>query len=201
MHGTVSVQPDRYSPEIPIDKNAPLAVGTIVRTESASDASIALLPNALIRLTENTKLEILALSVAKSGNETEDPMQDRFAQAKLWRGAIFVSHRRWGSARAELRITTSQGEVMTGVSAICKLEGGNHHARLTTVSGQILFRPGEKGKAEQIPQGNVAEWNSGARSLAPAATDRLGQEDSQQALEADQELRALVVEKRNVLPR
>lgn len=201
MHGTVSVQSDRYSPEIPLDKSATLAVGAIVRTENASDASIALLPNALVRLTENTKLEILSLSLAKDGNETEDPMLDRFAHVKLWRGAIFLSHQRWGTARAEFRITTSQGEATTGALAIGKLEAGNHHVRLTSVSGQILFLPREGKKAEQIPPGNVAEWNSGAPSLVSAATDRLGQEDSQLALEVDQGLRALVVQRRNVLPR
>ena len=201
MHGTVSVQSDRNSPEIPLDGNATLAVGAIVRTESASDASIALLPNALVRLTENTKLEILSLSLAKDGNETEDPMLDRSAHVKLWRGAIFLSHQRRGTARAELRITTSQGEATTGSLAIGKLEAGNHHVRLTSVSGQIVFLPREGNKAEQIPPGNVAEWNSGVPSLAPAATDRLGQEDSQQALEADRELRALLLQKRNVLPR
>jgi hypothetical protein len=109
MHGTVSIQADSYSPELPMPSNASLPVGTIIRTESESGASIALLPNALVQLAETTKLEILALTIAKDGNETEGPMRERFAHIKLWRGAVLLSHERNDTARAELRITTSQG--------------------------------------------------------------------------------------------
>jgi hypothetical protein len=201
MHGTVTVQSDRYSPELPVPSNASLAVGTIIRTESQSGASIALLPNALVQLTETTKLEILALTIAKNGNETEDPMGERFAQVKLWRGAIFLSHERKDTARAELRVTTSQGEAMTGASSLFKLEAGNRHARLTSVSGQILFRRNESSKAEQIPPGNVGEWNSGIATLVSAATDRPGQEDVNAAMEVEEKLRALRRVWRNTLPR
>ena len=181
--------------------NASLPVGTIIRTESESGASIALLPNALVQLAETTKLEILALTITKDGNETEDPMRERFAHIKLWRGAIFFSHERNDTARAELRITTSQGEATTGASALCKLEAGNHHARLTSVSGQILFWQNESARAEQIPPGNVGEWNSGIATLVSVVTDRPGQEDVNEAIEVEQKLRALRRVWRDVLPR
>jgi hypothetical protein len=200
-HGTVSIQSDRYSPELPMPSNASLPVGTIIRTESESGASIALLPNALVQLAETTKLEILALTITKDGNETEDPMRDRLAHVKLWRGAIFLFHERNDTARAELRITTSQGEAMTGAAALCKLEAGNHHARLTSVSGQILFRQNESAKAEQVPPGNVAEWNSGIATLVSVVTDRPGQDAVNEAIEVERKVRALRRAARNILPR
>ncbi len=199
-HGTVSVQPDRSSPELPLTSNASLAAGAIVRTENGARASIALLPNALVQLTENTKLEILGLTLAKNGNETQNLMQDRFAQVQLWRGAIFLSHERNDTARAELRVATSQGDAMTGASALCKLEADNDHARLTCVSGQILFHRNESTKAEGIPPGNVAIWNSGIGTLVSVATDRPGQEDVSEALEVEQKLRDLRRAQRDVLP-
>lgn len=200
IQGIVSIQPDRYSPESPLPPNAVLSVGSIIRTESGASASIALLPNALVELAETSKLEILALTIAKNGNETQDPMGDRFGHIKLWRGALFLSHERNDTARTEFRVTTSQGEVLIGATALCKLEAGNHHARLTNVSGQVTFQRSDNSASSQIPAGNVAEWNSGAASLVPAATDRLGQEDLVRALEVEQKLRTLRRTKRNVLP-
>lgn len=190
VEGRVSVQSDATSQEVPVAANASLGVGAILRTETASHASIALLPNALVELLEASKLEILSLTIMKDGNETAEAMLDRFGHIKLWRGNIFLSHERRGTARAEFIITTSQGAAMTGSRSLCKLEAGNHHARLTSVSGQILFR-GRESRAEQIPPGNVAEWNSGVATLVPAATDRRGQEDLQEALEVEQTLRRL----------
>lgn len=199
--GTVTVQKDRYSPETPIKENAHLALGTIVRTEADSRVSIALLPNALVQLAENTKLEILSLTLAKDGNETDGPMGDRFVQVKLWRGAAFFSHIRPDTARAELRISTSQGEAMTGSGALFKLDTGNHHARLTSVSGQILFRVEADVQATQIPPGNIGEWNSGKATLVPAETDRIGQQDVLEAVDVEQQLRDLARRRQDVLPR
>jgi hypothetical protein len=201
VEGSASVQSDSASQELALTSNASLDVGAILRTNSASRVSIALLPNALVELGETSKLEILSLALMKDGNETQDPMRDRFGHIKLWRGAIFLSHERRDTARAEFRITTSQGEAMTGATNLCKLEVGNHHARLTSVSGQILFQRRESNKAEQIPPGNVGEWNSGVATLVPAATDRLGQEDLREALEVEQKLRELMRQRRNTLPR
>ena len=200
VDGSVSVQSDANSREVPFTANTSLGVGAILRTEKASRASIALLPNALVELGEATKLEILSLTMMKDGNETADAMRDRFGHIKLWRGNIFLSHERSGTARAEFRITTSQGAAMTGSNALFKLDAGNHHARLTSVSGQILFQSRQSHKAEQIPAGNVGEWNSGVATLVPAATDRLGQEDLEQALEVEKKLRGLVRQIRQVLP-
>ena len=160
-----------------------------------------MLPNALIELEEETKLEILSLTLIKNGNETEDPMQDRFGSVKLWRGAVFLSHERKDTARAVFKITTSQGEAMTATNCLFKLDAGNHHARLTSISGDIQFRMLDSIKAPRIPPGNVAEWNSGVASLVPAATDRVGQLDVTAGLEAGDRLRAMRFSRRDLPPR
>jgi hypothetical protein len=174
--------------------------GDALETPGASRAGLSLLPNLLVLLDRGARVDILRLALTKDGNETGNDMRGRFAEIKLSRGRIFVSHS-WGEAQARFSLTTSEGEITTPSNALFIVQSEERKTRVICASGWIEFRPASATTATRIPPGSVGQWSSGASSVTNADTDALAQEDLQQAVEVEQMLRGLVASKRNVLPR
>jgi ferric-dicitrate binding protein FerR (iron transport regulator) len=145
-------------------------------------------------------MEITRLALTKDGNETGNDMRGRFAEIKLSRGRIFVSHS-WGEARARFSLATSEGEITTPSNALFIVQSEEQKTRVTCASGWVEFRPASSATATRIPPGSVGEWPSASSNLTKAETDPVAQEDLQQAVEVEQMLRGLVASKRNILPR
>ena len=144
-------------------------------------------------------MEIIRLALTKDGNETGLDMRGRFADIKLSRGRIFVSHS-WGEALARFSLATPEGEVTTPSNALFIVESGEQKTRVTCASGWVEFRPSSAATATRIPPGSVGEWPSGTSNITNAEADPRAQEDLQQALEVEQMLRGLTASKRNALP-
>ena len=172
----------------------------ILETPGRSRASIALLPNLLIRLDRDGRLEILGLAITKDGNETGAAIRGRYANVKLFKGRMFASHV-WGEARAKFSVMTAHGELVTTSNALFCLEASEQKTRVTCVSGSVGFRA-RAGEADtQIPAGFVGESSGSSLSLVAAETDGRAQEDLQEGLQVEETLRALGGENRRALPR
>jgi ferric-dicitrate binding protein FerR (iron transport regulator) len=159
-----------------------------------------LLPNSLVHLDRDTSVEIVRISLTKDGNETGSDMRGRFAEIKLIKGRIFVSHV-WGEAPARFSVMTSNGEVVTPSNALFIVQFEQEKTRVTCVSGWVGFQPSGAATATRVPPGSVGEWPSAGANITGAEVDPRGQEDLQQAIEIEQKLRELMARKRNVLPR
>jgi len=172
----------------------------ILRTSPGSQVSLALLPNCLVHLQQNSSLEIVRLALTKDGNETGDDMQARLAEAKLITGRIFVSHV-WGETRARLAVSTDNGEVSTPSNAAFWIESGDGNTRVTCASGWVEFRPSGAAKSMRVPPGSIGQWPSATENITAADADPRGQDALPQAAELELRLRDLAARRRNVLPR
>jgi hypothetical protein len=174
--------------------------GDALETPGASRAGLSLLPNLLVLLDRGARTEIIRLALTKDGNETGNDMRGRFAEIKLSRGRIFVSHS-WGEALARFSLATPEGEVTTPANALFIVQSDEQKTRVTCASGWVEFRPSSAATATRVPPGSVGQWSSGTSSVTNADTDALAQEDLQQTVEVEQMLRGLLAPKHNALPR
>lgn len=172
----------------------------IVRSASDSRLALALVPNCLSLLDQNSSLEIVRLSITKDGNETGEDMRARSAEIKLITGRLFVSNV-WGEAQARLVIATGNGEVSTPSNTSFWVEFSEGKTRVTCVSGWVEFRPSDSPVSTRVPPGSIRQWPAKDSNITAADADLRGQEDLQRATELEQKLRELADKKRNVLPR
>jgi hypothetical protein len=180
--------------------NARAGKGEIVETPGSARAAISLLPNVLVQLERNARLQIRRLALTKDGNETGASMQARYAEVNLISGRMFVSQV-WGEAIARLTVITPQGELVTTSNALFCVESDEMKTRVTCVSGSIGFQA-RKGEEEiLIPPGFVGEWSGSGATLVAAEADARGQVDLQEGLEVEEKLRILSRQKRLMLPR
>lgn len=184
----------------PVAPGAHPGIGEILETNGSSRAAVALLPNLLIQLDRGARLDILRLAITKDGNETGAAMHGRSAEVRLSKGRMFASQL-WGEARAKFSVTTSHGELITTSNALFCLEAGEQRTRLTCISGSVGFRMHGSDADTQVPPGFVHEWTGSGTSLLSAEIDARGQEDLQEGLEVDENLRALSARNRFTLPR
>ena len=199
VEGAATSRADAREPA-PLAPSAHLGKGEIVETSGSSRVAMALLPNLLVELGHNARLEIVRLAITKDGNETGAAMQGRYAEVTLVRGQMFVSQV-WGEALAGFAVMTSQGELVTTSNALFCVESDDHRMRVTCVSGSVGFRTHAAEAVTSIPPGFVGEWSGSSSSLVAAETDARGQEDLQEGLEVEENLRALSSQNRFVLPR
>jgi hypothetical protein len=172
----------------------------IVRSASDSRLALALVPNCLAFLDQNSSLEIVRLSMTKDGNETGDDMRARSAETKLINGRLFVSNV-WGEAQARLVVSTGNGEVSTPSNTSFWVEFTDGKTRVTCVSGWVEFRPSDSPASTRVPPGSIGQWPAKDANVTAADADPRGQEELQHATELEQKLRDLSGKTRNVLPR
>lgn len=172
----------------------------ILRTSSSARLALALLPNCLVQLDPDSSIEILRLGVVKNGNETGADMRERFAEIKLIRGRILVSHL-WGEAIARLNIGTPHGETIVNSNTLFSLETNETRTRLVCATGSLGFRAQDASDTTRIKAGFIANSSGTTVNLGTAETDPAGQELVADALVIEQKLRDLAMRNRNVLPR
>jgi hypothetical protein len=185
---------------VPLVPDTQPGKGDILEMTGSSRAAISLLPNLLIQLDRNARLEILGLALTKDGNETGAAMRGRHAEVKLLTGRMFASHV-WGEAIAKFTLITAQGELVTTSNALFCVESDEHKTRVTCVSGSVEFRGRGAETSTPIPPGFVGEWSASGASMVAAESEARGQEDLQEGLEVEEKLRALSSQRRLVLPR
>jgi hypothetical protein len=185
---------------VPLTSDTRLGSGDIAQTSGSSRAQLSLLPNLLVQLDREARLEIVRLAITKDGNETGDAIRARVASIRLIKGRLIVSHV-WGEAIARLVLATPHGELVLSSNALFSVETGAGQTRVTCVSGSLSFRSSQASSATKISPGFLAETSGTAVTVTPAETDASAQETLVEALEVEQELRAAARQKRNVLPR
>lgn len=185
---------------VPLLAGAHPGKGDILEMSGSSRAAISLLPNLLVQLDRNARLEILRLAITKDGNETGGAMRGRYAEVRLLTGRMFASQA-WGEAIAKFTVITAQGGLVTTSNALFCVEADGQKTRVTCVSGSVEFRGRDAETSTRIPPGFVGEWSASSSSLVAAESDARGQEDLQEGLEVEERLRALSSQNRLVLPR
>jgi len=180
---------------------ATLPSGAVVSTGPGSRVALALLPNVRIELMEQSELQIVRLLLTKDGNETGNAMRDRQVEVRLLRGSAVVSQVLGDGGRSKVYVETPAGTLLGDYEALLRIEHADETTRALCVSGIVEFRPRGSQAAIPLPRGSAGEWCRGQSRIFLAETDARGQEDLQQALAADQNLRVLMSRFRYVLPR
>ena len=179
---------DQSSPLLP---GAHAGGGAIIQTSAASRAALEILPNILVQLDHDTRIEIVRIEVTKDGNETGNDMRARHAAVRLSAGRAFVSHV-WGEASSGFTVVTPHGELVTNSNSLYCLESDEHKTRVTCVTGTVRFQPSDGSAAMAIRGGFLAEWPSPTPGVIAAETDARAQEDLQETLDAERNLRRLI---------
>lgn len=190
VEGAATVSMDGGQNFSPLLSGACLGKRNVIQTSTNSRASIALLPNILLQLHPDTRLEIVRIAMTKDGNETGEAIRGRYATAKMLNGRVVASHV-WGEANAEFTIATSQGELIAKSNCLFSLQSDEHATRLTCASGRVDFRPGNGRAVVAIAPGFIGEWSAISSRLIPAESEARGQKDLEEALAIEQKLRAL----------
>jgi hypothetical protein len=199
VEGPAVISSDIRGQPIPLAPGAHAGADKIIETPGSSRAALSLLPNLLVQLESNGRLEIVRLALTKDGNETGSSMQGRYADVKLINGRMFASHD-WGEAIARFRVTTPHGELTTTSNSLFCVESDQQKTRVTCVSGTVEWRLGDSGTTTPIPPGFVGEWSGSTSNLVAAETDARAQETLQEGLDVEQKLRDLIAKDRYALP-
>ena len=174
--------------------------GDIMEMTDSSQATLSLLPNLLVQLDRNARVEIVRLAITKEGNETGAAIRGRYADVRLLSGRMFASQA-WGEAIAKFSVRTSQGELVTTSNALFCLEADEHKTRVTCVSGFVSFQPTSAKATTRIPPGFLGEWSGVDSTLVAADSDERAQETLIEGLAIEQKLRQLSSKNRSALPR
>ena len=118
-------------------------------------------------------------------------MRARHAAVRLLAGHAFVSHV-WGEASSGFTVVTPHGELVTNSNSLYCLESDEHKTRVTCVTGTVRFQPSDGSAAMAIRAGFLAEWPSPTPGVIAAETDARAQEDLQETLDAERNLRRLI---------
>jgi hypothetical protein len=188
--GAVTISMDGGQSFSPLLSDAHPGKGNLIRTSASSRVSIALLPNILLQLDPDTRLEIVRIAMTKDGNETGEAMRGRYAQVNLLSGRMIASHV-WGEANAEFTIATPRGDVVAKSNCLFSLQVDEQVIRMTCASGTVDFRPGNGGAVVAVAPGFIGEWSADSSRLIPAESEARGQKDLEEALSAEQNLRTL----------
>lgn len=180
---------------------AALPSGALVSTGSGGRVALALLPNVRIELMERSELQIVRLFLTKDGNETGNAMRNRQVEVKLLRGSAVISQVLGDWAQSKVYVETPNGTLLGDYEALVRIEYADDTTRALCVSGIVEFRPGGSPAAISLPRGSAGEWRGAQSRIFLAETDARGQEDLQEALEAEEKLRGLMSRLRYVLPR
>jgi hypothetical protein len=199
VEGPAIISVDARGRSGPLAPGANPGKGDILEMTGSSSAAISLLPNLLVQLDRNARLEILRLAITKDGNETGGAMRGRYAEVRLLTGRMFVSQA-WGEAIAKLGIVIPQGELITTSNALFCVESDEQKTRVTCVSGYVGFQARKGEDVTPIPPGFVWEGSTSGAALVAAETDARGQADLLEGLEVEEKLRALSSQTRLVLP-
>jgi hypothetical protein len=200
VDGPATFGPANRAPFVPLTLGTHPGKGDAVHTPDSSRTALALVPNLLIQLDRDARLQIVSLTLIKDGNETGNAMRGRFADVALTGGRMFASHS-WGEATAAFKVRTPQGDMTTPSNALVCVEVAKDKTRVICASGWVEFLPLGAASAIRIPPGSVGEWPAPSANITAAESDPRAQEDLQQAIEVEQMLRGLAAPKRNVLPR
>lgn len=190
VEGAVTTSTDGGRTFSPLQPGVQPGKGSVIQTSPSSRASIALLPNILLRLEAETRLEIVRIAMTKDGNETGEAIRGRYATVKLLGGRMVASHN-WGEANAEFTIATSHGDLVARSNCLFCLQADEHTTRLTCASGRVSFRPGNGSAVVAVAPGFIGEWSANSSRLIPAESEARGQKDLEEALATEQKLRAL----------
>jgi hypothetical protein len=185
---------------LPLVPGAHPGKGDILELTDSSRAALALLPNLLVQLDRNARLEIVRLAITKDGNDTAGPMRGRYADVRLRTGRMLASQA-WGDAIAKFSLRTAQGELVTTSNALFWVEADEHRTRVTCVSGSVGFQVSKAGEITGIPPGFVGEWSESSSNLIAAETEARGQEELEEGLEIEEKLRFLSNQNHLALPR
>lgn len=151
--------------ETPLTVDVHPRAGDLLETSAQGHVDAALLPNVLIELAPSTVLQIEALSLAKDGNDTIEPMRARVAHARLIRGSAAVSQqRRDVAAEPSLRIETAHGSASSEYDCLFRIETDSSATRLACEEGYVYLA--QKGaQPVQVEPGFTGEITSARRDV------------------------------------
>jgi len=146
--------------------------GDVLETGARAQISAALLPNVLVEIQPNSALQIEALSLAKDGNDTIEPMRARVVHVQLLHGSMTVSQRRLDvAAEPSLRIATPHGAAISSYDCLFSIEIDSSRTRVACEEGYVYLAAKEHPEPVQVEPGFTGEIDSAHSVVALRSAD------------------------------
>src|SRR5207248_10113585 len=187
MHGSVVFGIDEQADFRPIAPERRLPDGSSVRTLDGAWVNLALLPGALLQLSNNSEIKIEELRISKNGNETGDAMRSRTAQIRLNRGKITIL---FSGGKSVSRFAINAGETTITADSDCLfcVQSDQTTTRLTCVRGKVYVSHSGQPVAVAIGAGYFQKWPSVRPQTTAATEDAAAQIDVVDSLEIGDQL-------------
>ena len=198
MHGSVVFGIDEQADFRPIAPERRLPDGSSVRTLDGAWVNLALLPGALLQLSNNSEIKIEELRISKDGNETGDAMRSRTAQIRLNRGKITIL---FSGGKSVSRFAINAGETTITADSDCLfcVQIDQATTRLTCVRGKVYASHSAQ-PAVAIGAGYFQRWPSARLETVAATEDATAQIDVVDSLEIGDQLGELESRSQNRRP-
>ena len=179
---------------------ASLHAGDVIRTGADARVRLALLPNILLQLRYDSELQIVAVRVAKDGNETDRELVARYAEVKLVSGHFYVVHEERDRAETKFIVSTPQGRVVAVAPCLCRIAVEDGRTRVSCARGELKFQPND-GSPITVTEGQIGRWpDEGGQNITPA-TDEVAKDELAHAHLVENDLLVARAGIRNILPR
>jgi len=189
VDGKAEVRQKGHSEFTAITPSTLLQIGALVRIGAGGTLNVALLPNTLANLSENTEVQIDDLTLTKDGNAMRNDVRSRTVRLLLLGGTMHVSFTRIPESQSDFTVRTSHGELTANSDCIVLVNIDNRRTRVTCVNGMVTTRIGQTNFP--IEAGYFQEFPSSDLSPQAAAEDAHAQRDVMSMIETEDELQNL----------
>lgn len=114
-----------------------IAAGTTIQTAADGHADLALLPNLLVRLQEDSELRIINLKFSADGNETSGGVRERAALVNLVRGTAIARVEQHGYNTATLTFQTGRAKVHASGQSLFQISVRPDDTSATSIHGPL----------------------------------------------------------------
>ena len=189
VDGKAEVRQKGHSEFTAITPSTLLQIGALVRIGAGGTLNVALLPNTLANLSENTEVQIDDLTLTKDGNAMRNDVRSRTVRLLLLSGTIRVTFSRIPESQSDFTVRTSHGELTANSDCIVLVNIDNRRTRVTCAYGTVTTRIWQTNFP--IEAGYFQEFPSTELSPRAAADDAQAQRDVTSMIETENELENL----------
>jgi hypothetical protein len=190
IRGQVTYAPKGTNNHHILNAGARLKAGCSVQVANGAEVDITLLPGVLLRVSDNSDVTVEELKLIKDGDETRSGMRHRRARIAVKQGNATLSYEQPDGTSGSVAVVTDRVTVNTRLNSLFCIETDTVQTRVICVRGQIDALDAT-GKSSVIKAGWLQNWGAKHSESILVRTDSLAQAEIDNALEVEQQLRAL----------
>lgn len=171
----------------PVTPKSKIQAGDVVRTSDGGSINLALIPGALIQLSEKSEIKIEDLRLTKDGNDTAERVLNRRGWIRLNRGMIVTLFRQSDRTPSDFEITIAQVTLKPDSDCLFSAWTDGTTSRITSAQGELSASTDGQPPLK-IAAGYFAQWPSASQQPIAASANAAAQIDIKTMLGVEPEL-------------